>query len=344
MKLTERRLVKELTNTSLADTRYDTAIDRLIRQASTAVARFTGRIFEYGQRTEYHRSYDQWWDDPDPQYIVTEAAPIDEGQPITIIWAAEDRHDTNGVTLDPTENDFSVWDAEKGVISIRKWSGLASNLILPVRQRLPIFTYDQRGFKITYTGGYQLSTDPGGDNATGAITFAVNPSDLDTITLNGTTWTLVSGAPTGNQTQIQASTAATLFQLAADLNASTDDEVRKCTYSVTAADTLSITYDEKGTAGNAFTLAASAATPSGGTLTGGAGADPDPLDDYGVIQVPEDLKIIVAQKVADTWNLRGGDKGAGAGSSRPAGLLKPWTLEEQAMLEPFRRPVPFSSG
>jgi hypothetical protein len=38
--------------------------------------------------------------------------------------------------------------------------------------------------------------------ATGSISFSGQPGANSTITLNGVTWTFVSGTPTGNQTQI----------------------------------------------------------------------------------------------------------------------------------------------
>lgn len=104
--------------------------------------------------------------------------------------------------------------------------------------------------------------------ATGTITFADNPSNGDTITLNGATWTFVSGSPSTNETQIQGSLAATLEQLVTDLNGSANASIDDATY--TENDTqLIITHDTAGTAGNSYTLAASADTASGPTLTGG---------------------------------------------------------------------------
>ena len=106
--------------------------------------------------------------------------------------------------------------------------------------------------------------------ATGTIAFTVNPSPGDTITLNGTVWTFVSGTASGDETEIQASLEDTLDQLVSDLNASADPEIATCTYSrPTGTQTLAITFDTAGPTGNAFTIAASAATVSAATLTGG---------------------------------------------------------------------------
>ena len=109
--------------------------------------------------------------------------------------------------------------------------------------------------------------------ASGHITFSGQPAGNSTITLNGVAWTFVAGTSSGNQTQIGASIDATLVALASDLNASADAEVSKCTYAAnTTGDRLEIEFDTTGTAGNAFTLSASASstgTVSAATLTGG---------------------------------------------------------------------------
>ena len=109
--------------------------------------------------------------------------------------------------------------------------------------------------------------------AAGHIAFAGQPLANSTITLNGVTWTFVTGTPVGNQTQIGVSLDATLTALAADLNGSADAQVSKCTYTAnTADDRLEILIDTAGTTGNTFTLAASAnsgGTASATTLTGG---------------------------------------------------------------------------
>lgn len=108
--------------------------------------------------------------------------------------------------------------------------------------------------------------------ATGTISFSANPSDTDTLTLNGTTWTFVSGTPSGNQTQIQGTVTATIDQLVTDLNASADTNIDDATYSrETGTQVLTVTHDTAGAGGNAYTLAASCsvATLSGATLTGG---------------------------------------------------------------------------
>ena len=132
---------------------------------------------------------------------------------------------------------------------------------------------DVRGTGWWLTGLFGVPTTGAAVKATGSIAFSAQPGANSTITLNDVTWTLVSGSPTGNQTQIGVSLDATLTALAADLNASADVEIAKCTYTAdTANDQLDIEFDTAGATGNAWTLAASAAsngTPSAAKLTGG---------------------------------------------------------------------------
>lgn len=107
--------------------------------------------------------------------------------------------------------------------------------------------------------------------AIGTILFSVNPSNGDTITLGGVVWTFVSGAASGNQTHIGGTTAFTIATLINDLNASGNATILLCAYGESGGPTvvtLTLTYKAAGSAGTSFTIAASAATPSGATLTG----------------------------------------------------------------------------
>ncbi len=108
----------------------------------------------------------------------------------------------------------------------------------------------------------------GGSNATGFIQFSANPSNGDTITLNGVTWTFVTSGASGNQTNIQGTLVSTMAQLAHDLTNSTNASLIVAAYAGNA-NQIVITYGTPGTGGNAYTLAASAGTPSASTLTGG---------------------------------------------------------------------------
>lgn len=122
----------------------------------------------------------------------------------------------------------------------------------------------------TLTGGAGTGTT--GAKATGSLTFgAGNPSDGQTIILDGVTWTFVTSGATGNQTNIGLSLTATLTQLQLDLTASANANISLANYAVTST-ALDVTYKTFGTIGNTYTLAAgtSGATPSAATLAGGA--------------------------------------------------------------------------
>ena len=108
----------------------------------------------------------------------------------------------------------------------------------------------------------------GAVKATGTVVFSVNPSANDTVTLNGVAITFKASAPTGNQVLIGSNLTATLINLLAFLNATAEANLLVATYAVNAT-TLTITYKKFGTGGNAYTIVASVATPSGATLAGG---------------------------------------------------------------------------
>lgn len=121
-------------------------------------------------------------------------------------------------------------------------------------------------------GLVQLAT---ATNASGWIHFASNPSNNDTITLNGVVWTFKTSPSAPTDLFIAGSLSGTLDLAVNALNASTDPLMTVATYSApTGADQSTIAdifvvYDTPGPAGNAYTLAASAATRSAATLLGG---------------------------------------------------------------------------
>jgi len=110
--------------------------------------------------------------------------------------------------------------------------------------------------------------------ATGAVTFAGQPAANDTITLNGTVWTFVAGAPVGNQIQIGANTAATIAAAVAALSASVEVQTVKFKFFGTAT-VLGLKATATGAGGNALTLAKNGANlaVSAATLLGGGGTD-----------------------------------------------------------------------
>lgn len=77
--------------------------------------------------------------------------------------------------------------------------------------------------------------------ASGTINFAANPTNNQTITIGNTTWTFVTGTPTGNQTRIGANLGATLTALANNLNASNHVGIMGATYANSGNTRLTIT-------------------------------------------------------------------------------------------------------
>jgi len=130
-----------------------------------------------------------------------------------------------------------------------------------------IAVWDGERFKLT-------STSAGaGEKATGTITLTGNPAPADTLTVNGTVVTFVAAAPVGNQVLIGATSAITAANLQAFLAASANANIAQASYSTVGLVTT-VTHDNVGTAGNAFTLAevSAAITISGATLAGGTNA------------------------------------------------------------------------
>lgn len=109
--------------------------------------------------------------------------------------------------------------------------------------------------------------------ATGYIYFSGgNPTNSDSITLNGTGIDFVSSSPTGNEVLIGSDLVHTLENLLDFLNASTDTELVKFVYFTTATH-LYLKAAATGTGGNSLTIASTTGAVSGGTLAGGSGTD-----------------------------------------------------------------------
>lgn len=169
VKLTERARVKDYAKIARADTLHDGLINDMIEQASEEIQDLTRREFEKKQRTEYHTSYEQTAFDPEPQIVLANAWPIDEGETIELIWSPYDHREGLTTELTQANEDFTV-DAEKGFIWVRSNGGLVNNLPL---LGTTIFSYAPRGFKLTYTGGYEVTTEPQGHTADPLDDFGV---------------------------------------------------------------------------------------------------------------------------------------------------------------------------
>lgn len=122
------------------------------------------------------------------------------------------------------------------------------------------------GFNFVITSG----TTGAGAQATGTITFGAAGTANDTVTVNGTLITLVSGTPSGSQVKIGSTAAQTAANLQTFLQNSVDTNISAATYSTTLG-VITVTYKLVGTAGNSFSLVKSstAITLSGAVLAGG---------------------------------------------------------------------------
>jgi hypothetical protein len=107
--------------------------------------------------------------------------------------------------------------------------------------------------------------------ATGSIGVTGLPVADETITVNGVVFTFKASATLANHITIGTDADTTRANIAAKLNASTSPLVAKATYVNNGTNAVTVTHDQPGVKGNAFTLAENATnvTVSGATLTGG---------------------------------------------------------------------------
>lgn len=114
---------------------------------------------------------------------------------------------------------------------------------------------------------------PGGVKASGTITVATNPTNLQTMILNGVTITFKTAATGPYDITIGANAAATAAAINTFINACMDPRIALVRSTVNAA-VVTLTYRIFGTEGNAYSLnagtAGAALTLSGATLASGA--------------------------------------------------------------------------
>lgn len=110
-------------------------------------------------------------------------------------------------------------------------------------------------------------------SGTAVLTATANPANNDTVTINGTVITLVTGTPTGSQVKIGSTVQETLQNLVAFINngGSAGAFAGIVTATVTSPLSITIRAAVPGTAGNAITTVegSTALTFSSATLLGG---------------------------------------------------------------------------
>lgn len=134
---------------------------------------------------------------------------------------------------------------------------------------------DTTGAGVKASGTITLDTNPSaGVQASATINLTGNPANGDTVVIQGTTVTFVTGSPAGNQVLIGANAAATAALLQTFLQNSADVNLALMLYNTIGAITT-ITARAYGVAGNSYTLTKVGAniTVSGATFSGGVAAD-----------------------------------------------------------------------
>lgn len=122
---------------------------------------------------------------------------------------------------------------------------------------------------ITFTGNPSYGTQ-----ASATITLTGNPANGNSVVIQGTTVTFVTGTPSGNQVLIGVDANATASNLQTFLAASADTNLALMTYNTIGAITT-LTARLFSTAGNSYTLTKTGAniSVSGATFSGGVNPD-----------------------------------------------------------------------
>lgn len=100
-------------------------------------------------------------------------------------------------------------------------------------------------------GAYDITTGEItiADRATGTVVFTGNPSNDETVTINGVTFTAKTSGATGNQWNIGVGAAANATALAAAINASTTAGIVNVITASASSGTVTLTSNVAGVAG-----------------------------------------------------------------------------------------------
>lgn len=120
--------------------------------------------------------------------------------------------------------------------------------------------------------GISVNVVTGIVQATGAFTFTGLPSDAETLTINGVTFTARTSGATGDEFNIGADATATATNMAAAVNASVTAGIVGVVSATSAAGVVTITSVVGGFVGNSIPITESMTNlaVSGALLTGGA--------------------------------------------------------------------------
>jgi len=228
-------------------------------------------------------------------YTITLASPAHGGIPATGNLAfvsnpsAGDTINLNGVTWTFVTGSATGNQSNIGGSLSATLTQLATDLTASTNANLAASVYTSTGTALdishntgdTTSNNYTLNAavatqhltgaDGTSTAATGSLSFAVNPSAGDTINLNGTVWTFVTGTAGADQTQIQGTLSGTLTALVNDLTTAAtggDTNLNVATYAATGT-ALNITYGDNTLTGDNYTFTGVAASRSAPTLLGG---------------------------------------------------------------------------
>jgi len=167
-----------------------------------------------------------------------------------------------GVEVDVTTNTHAVTVDQFGESVVNEY---ITKRDIKIKAPLAETTLDNL---VTVMPGATLISD--GAKASGTINFgAVNAVANDTITVNGVAFTFKVSPTLETDIGIGANVAATIGLVTKALNASTNVAVTSTLFSDDGVSTVTGTSKSYGIDGNAYSLAASVATVSGATMTGG---------------------------------------------------------------------------
>lgn len=326
LKLVERSLVKNIANFPLADTLRDEELDGMIEQASYEVQEFCRRDFSYAAaHVQFLQSYEQNIADPVPQFLWLERFPIvmeaDDPYPYMATNEAVMVEDSTHVTLRKVPNPVSSLILEKNQVAMTEGTDytIAAGT-MDVELAAPLVSGDE--VRANYTAKNPLVGPP-------SVVWAPNEfHDTMGVTLN-------PGVP-GDRSRMPDFAVdprrgcITVRRASGLMNGVLPLYLGKLVFA----------YAPKG-----FRVTYSGGYPVTQEPTD-ADYEFDPLDEFGVTQVPIGLKTIIARHVANLWKPDPATKLTTRGLSiRGQSLGTPvilasrttWTDDELRALIPFAR-------
>lgn len=201
--------------------------------------------------------------------------------------------DTNLDSAKSFERSAQIKSNRMGGQQIGGTQSVGGPVALPMKNDTSLKDLLESAFSGTFAAptltGVAMAYATNGTNASGTILFTLNPSNGDTVTINGVVFTFSTNPYLVTDIAIGAAITNTVDNLVAALSAYYEASVKLARYSKVSTNTLKAEYKTAGTVGNAFTLAfalvgqgqlngAAAAATATGTMAAGAGA-PDRITD-----------------------------------------------------------------